>query len=267
MLFLCLILTIKINSSNNDRLVMKKTIWIDVGTHFGQEYNSIFGSNLSFYSNIIKRFVGGAILKRGKFVSKEGLKNILDLRSKLRKRSNEFHSIFIEANPKIVSRASVYLRADEVFNIALVGNSQDPFSIKKLYLGVGDELSQGSSIFAENDAVDKSTFIATMGITCDTFFYQLKLHIEELYDDYQILLRLNCEGTEDEVIYSLYNIFDNKLKMICGSLNDFKRLRGEDAAQKLDEFMDEKKLKFVFFSSHIYSWPQAHNAIMDLLEN
>ena len=73
---------------------MKKIIWIDVGTHFGQEYNSIFGSNLSFYSNIIKRFVGGAILKRGKFVSKEGLKNILDLRSKLRKRSNEFHSIF-----------------------------------------------------------------------------------------------------------------------------------------------------------------------------
>ena len=40
---------------------------------------------------------------------------------------------------KIVSRASVYLRADEVFNIVLLQSKS--FSIKKLYLGVGDELS------------------------------------------------------------------------------------------------------------------------------
>ena len=245
---------------------MRKIIWIDVGTHFGQEYNSIFGSNFSFYMHVFKRFIGGTILKRGKFVSKAGLKSILHARSKLRKRSNEFHTIFIEANSKIVSKKNVYLRADEVFNLALVNNSQDPLSISKLYLGAGDELSQGSSVFAENNAVDKSTFVTTIGVACDKFFHQLKLHIEELFDDYEILLRLNCEGVEDDVIYSVHKIFDDKLRMISGSLNDIERVRGVDASQKLEEFMNEKKLQFVFFSPLIYSWPSAHVAIMNLLD-
>ena len=244
---------------------MKKIIWIDVGTHFGQEYMSLFGSNMSFYWQLFKRFVSGGILKRGKFVSKEGLKNILHARKKIRKQSKEFHTIFIEANPKILSKKNVYLRADDVFNIALMGNTIEPLSISKLYLGIGDELSQGSSVFAENNAVDKNTFMTVMGISCDTFFNQLKLHIEELYDDYEIFLRLNCEGVEDEVIYSVYKIFGSKTAMISGSLNDVERVRGEDASQKLEEFMNEKELKFVFFSPLIYSWPAAHTAIMNLL--
>lgn len=244
---------------------MRKIIWIDVGTHFGQEYNSLFGSNQGFYWQLIKRFIGGVILKRGKFVSKEGLKNILYARKNIRMRSREFHTIFIEANPKIVSKKNVYLRADEVFNLALTDNTNEPLSISKLYLGTGDELSQGSSIFAENNAVDKNTFVTTVGVSCDNFFHQLKLHIEELYNDYEILLRLNCEGVEDEVIYSVYKIFGTKTAMISGSLNDVKRVRGEYASQKLDEFMNEKKLQFVFFSPLIYSWPRAHTAIMNLL--
>jgi hypothetical protein len=244
---------------------MRKIIWIDVGTHFGQEYNSLFGSSQSFYWQLIKRFIGGVILKRGKFVSKEGLKNIFYARKNIRMRSREFHTIFIEANPKIVSKKNVYLRADEVFNLALTDNTNEPLSISKLYLGTGDELSQGSSIFAENNAVDKNTFVTTMGVSCDTFFHQLKLHIDEIYNDYEILLRLNCEGVEDEVIYSVYKIFGTKTALISGSLNDVKRVRGEHASQKLDEFMDEKKLQFVFFSPLIYSWPRAHTAIMNLL--
>ena len=246
---------------------MKKIIWIDVGTHFGQEYQSLFGSNISFYFKIIKRFIGGVILRRGKFVSKKGLKDILYARKKIRKRSNEFYTIFIEANPKIISKKNVYVKADAVFNLALTENTNEPLSISKLYLGIGDELSQGSSIFAENNAVDKNTFMSIMGVSCDTFFHQLRIHIEKLYDDYKILLRLNCEGVEDEVIYSLYKIFGTKTAMISGSLNDVKRVRGLSASQKLDDFINEKKLKFVFFSPLIYSWPKAHTAIMNLLAN
>ena len=46
----------------------KKIIWLDVGTHFGQEYNSIFGSNFNFYIKIIKRFIN-VILKRQKSIN------------------------------------------------------------------------------------------------------------------------------------------------------------------------------------------------------
>ena len=244
-----------------------RIIWIDVGTHFAQEHSSIFGSNYSFYSFILRRFLSGKILKRGKFVSFNGLKNIIHARSKIRKRSKEFYTVFIEANPKIVSKKNIYLNADVVFNLALIDNVQAPLSITKLYLlKNGDELSQGSSVFSENDAVNKDTFLTTIGVSVNIFFHQLKLHIEELYDDYEILLRLNCEGMEDDVIYSVYNIFGSKTKMICGSLKDVERVKGLDAFQKLEKFMNENKLPFVFFSPLIYSWPDAHTAIMNLLD-
>ena len=33
------------------------------------------------------------------------------------------------------------------------------------------------------------------------------------------MLRLNCEGVEDEVIYAAQRIFGNKIKLIAGSLS------------------------------------------------
>ena len=244
---------------------MKKIIWIDVGTHFGQEHSSIFGSNYSFYSHIIRRFLGGKVLKRGKFVSFNGLKNIIHARSMIRKRSKEFYTIFIEANPKIVSKKNIYSNADVVFNLALMGNVQAPLSITKLYLGNGDELDQGSSVFLEKDNVNKRSYVTTIGASADVFFQQLRLHIDEMYNDYQILLRLNCEGAEDDVIYSLYESFGSKVKIICGSLKDVKGVKGLDAYKKLDKYLNDNKLPFVFFSSAIDSWPEAHTAIMNIL--
>ena len=245
---------------------MKKIIWVDVGTHFGQEYSSIFGSNISFFRHVIRRFLGGKVLKRGKFVSFNGLKNIIHARSNIRKRSKEFYTVFIEANPKIVSKKNIYLNADVVFNLALIDNVQAPLSITKLYLGNGDELSQGSSVFLEKENVDKGSFVTTIGASASIFFHQLKLHIEEMYNDYEILLRLNCEGAEDDVIYSVYNSFGNKLKLICGALKDVEEVKGLDASQKLDKFISDNKLLFVKFSSGIYSWPKAHAAVLNMLE-
>ncbi len=245
---------------------MKKIIWIDVGTHFGQEHRSIFGSNYSFYSHIIRRFLGGKVLKRGKFVSFKGLKNIIHARSMIRKRSKEFYTIFIEANPKIVSKKNIYSNADVVFNLALMGKVQTTLSIAKLYLGNGDELDQGSSVFLEKDNVNKSSYVTTIGASAKVFFQQLRLHIDEMYNDYQILLRLNCEGAEDDVIYSLYESFGSKVKIICGSLKDVEGVKGLDAYKKLDKYLNDNKLPFVFFSSAIDSWPEAHTAIMNILK-
>ena len=73
---------------------MKKIIWIDVGTHFAQEHSSLFGSNSSFYLYILKRFVGGKLLRRGKFVGLKDLRKIISSRSKIRKRENDFYSLY-----------------------------------------------------------------------------------------------------------------------------------------------------------------------------
>ena len=37
---------------------MTKLVYIDVGTHFGQEFNSMFGSQWYFFWKIIRRIIG-----------------------------------------------------------------------------------------------------------------------------------------------------------------------------------------------------------------
>ena len=75
----------------------KKIVWIDIGTHFGQEYNSIFGTNFFFYSIILKRFING-ILKRQKPINLSNLHDIIQKRSQIRKKSEYFYSIFTNIN-------------------------------------------------------------------------------------------------------------------------------------------------------------------------
>ena len=48
---------------------MKSIIYIDIGTHFAQEYNSIFGKNFSFYYIIFRRVLGYYLLRRGDKIS------------------------------------------------------------------------------------------------------------------------------------------------------------------------------------------------------
>ena len=245
---------------------MTKIIWIDVGTHFGQEHSSIFGTNFSFYKHIGRRVLGAKILNRGRSVSFQGLKDIIYARTRIRKRSREFCTVFVEANPKIVYKKNIYQDADMVFNLALTDDSQTPVSITKLYLGNGSELSQGSSVFLEKDNVNKDSYIPVLGVSTKDFFSKLGLYFDKTFGDYDVLLRLNCEGVEDDVIYSAHNTFGSKLKLICGSLKDVEGVKGLYASQKLDKFISDNKLLFVLFHSGIHSWPKAHGAVLNLLK-
>ena len=102
---------------------MKKVVWIDVGTHFAQEHGSIFSSNVIFYFFIIRRFISSKLFRRGKFVTLQTLKEIISTRNKLRKKTQDFYSIFIEANSEIARKMKFYPEADLFFNLALTNNS------------------------------------------------------------------------------------------------------------------------------------------------
>ena len=244
---------------------MKKIIWIDVGTHFGQEYSSIFGPNFNFYLRMIRRFIGASIFRRGKFINYNDLREFFFTRARIRERHKNFHTIFVEANPKIAFTRKIYLMADMVFNMAITNDSQPYPSVTKLYLGQGDELSQGSSALIEKKNVHKDIYIATLGVSSDIFFKQLYLYLNEKFSHYDVLLRLNCEGVEDDVIYSAHSNFGNNLKLICGSLKDVEEVKGLKASQKLENFMKDKGLLFRKFHSRMDTWPKAHAAVLDLL--
>lgn len=243
---------------------MKKIIWIDVGTHNAQEYESAFGSNSKFIWRIFRRFIGKVIFLRGNFLNLDLLKSINSSRNFFKKNKSRFKFFFIEANSKIITQQKVYLEADAVFNVALTSNDAEAAEITKLYIANNDDSSQGSSIYIEKDNVTEDLFKLCIGINPLKFFISIEKYLKELGHDYVVLLRLNCEGSEDDVIYSAYECFGSKLKLICGSLKDVKVVKGEKSYEDIHNFMVNKNLPFVFFSSDINSWSKAHSAIKNL---
>ena len=232
---------------------MKKVVWIDVGTHFAQEHGSIFSSNAIFYFFIIRRFISSKLFRRGKFVTLQTLKEIISTRNKLRKKTQDFYSIFIEANSEIARKMKFYPDADLFFNLALTNNSSQSPSITKLYLGDGNALSQGSSIFLEKHNVKQENFVAAFGVSTNDFFKELELYLSNQFSDYVAIIRLNCEGVEDDVIYSAHKYFGSKLQLICGSLKDVKGVKGPEALNRLEEFISENGLVFAKFYAPIYT--------------
>ena len=99
------------------------------------------------------------------------------------------------------------------------------------------------------------------------FFEEIREYLDNKFGDYDVLLRLNCEGVEDEVIFSAHQQLSNKLKLICGSLKDVEELKGKQAAEDLDSYMENNGLPFVKFSSGIYSWYEAHSMILSLVKD
>ena len=243
----------------------KKIIWIDVGTHFAQEYNSIFGTNISFFTHIVKRYIGGNIFGRGSSINISGLKDIIQTRIQIKKKQHFFYTIFVEANHNIAREKNFYPFADLFFNLAIAENNKKSNSIIKLYLGDGEIYSQGSTIFKNKNGINKDKFVLTSSVSANAFFREIEIFLNEQFKNYVVLLRLNCEGVEDHVIYSAHKHFQKKLKLICGSLKDVRDIKGQHAFQKLEKYIANNRISFVNFASHINSWRESHKEILNLL--
>jgi hypothetical protein len=247
----------------NKQVKNSKIVYIDIGTHFAQEYQSIFGSQKYFFTKIvhmgIRRLIGFYLLQRGERFSFGNLKELISQRRNLRKKKDCFISFFVEANPRVIQNSGIYKNADGVFNCALTGEKE--FSLVNLYLANSDALSQGSSIFLSKHNVSVSDAIPTLGVPTDLFFKSLQELIEHSVFEYSVILRLNCEGVEDDVIYSAHKVFSNKLVLVMGSLKDVQGCKGDAAYEALQKYLKINKLPFVFFSSAITSWVQAHKSI------
>ena len=85
--------------------------------------------------------------------------------------------------------------------------------------------------------------------------------MDKAFEDYEILLRLNCEGMEDDIIYSCEKLFKNKLKLVMGALDDVKKIKSEIIYNDLINFMREKNLKFTYFTPDPNTWLKAHETI------
>ena len=152
-----------------------------------------------------------------------------------------------------------------MFNCALTGEQQ--FSLVNLYLANHDQLSQGSSIFTSKANVSVEDAVPTLGVPSNLFFTSLKSLIEGAVSEYSVILRLNCEGVEDDVIYAAHKVFKDKLKLTMGSLKDVRGCKGDAAYDALEEYLNINKIPFVFFSSSVHSWREAHHSINKLIKS
>jgi hypothetical protein len=247
---------------------MSKVVYIDIGTHLGQEYNSLFGSDYNFIVRVIRRLIGYHVFKRGEKFTFKDFQSIKSLRKKAKEIRKDFLFYFVEANSKIINHENVYNSAHGVFNCALTNKSA--VDITKLYVAKNNPLSHSNSIFETKFKFfgwDINNFVPTVGVPANVFFHAFKQSVESLNEDYVVILRINCEGVEDDAIYAAHSCFKDKLVLVSGSLKDVKICKSEEAYYKMMDYMDINKLPFVFFSPSTKTWLDAHNSIINAHQN
>lgn len=246
----------------------KKIIWLDIGTHFAQEYSAIFGPNFNFFNALIRRLLSWKLFGRGYPISYSQIRILLESRSFIKRNRNLFHIIFVEANTSIFQSKKIYKEADIAINTALTDETDDSFSLQKLYIKNHDEMSQSSSIYREKKEKNKKNnddYMLVNGVTSSAFMSNLEEYLREKFQDYALMLRINCEGAEDSIIYSAQDVFDKKLKLISGSLKDVGVYKGEDALNALNHFIEDKDIKLIYFSPEIHSWFEGFSSIVRLV--
>ena len=238
----------------------KKIIWIDIGTHYAQEYKSIFSTDLYFYWKIFRRFIGSKLLKRGNFLKYTDLVNLNAYRKYLKKNIKYFHFTFIEANYKIL-KSPIYNDAHDVFCFAIGSDKKNYIKIGKLYHADCDETSQGNSIYKNKGNINIDNFNSCILIDANKFSDYYKIFLDKKFNTYDVILRVNCEGSEDDVIYAIHKTFKNKLKIILGSLKDVKGVKGEKEYINLENYIKKNKLRFIDFSSSVHTWLASFSAL------
>lgn len=238
---------------------MARLIWIDVGTHFGQEYQSIFGSSWKFYTRLV-RLLLRRLLRGDRNISMSKVLSLPRVRRSLREQRSDFMFVFVEANHKIIAGRKVYAEADAVFNAAILDESESGVVVRKLFLANGDQLSQGSSVFASKHNAQTHNYILTIGVCANSFFRNLESEIVRELNESTVMLRLNCEGVEDSVIYAAHRVFGRRLQLVCGSLKDVKGIKGDEAFDELNRFIENNKIRYEPFSSNASTWLVAHEA-------
>ena len=240
---------------------MTKLIWLDVGTHAGQEFDSVFASDFIFYMKFIKRSL--IDIYRGNFSSEliQSFRNSVRARMQIKNLKGEIVRIGVEANPKIVTKYKIYRQIDMVFNLGLKNGSDFSSRIEPLFIGNGDLLSQGSSLYKEKHNVSQALSIPVFAVDPTRFLTTLDEYLRSMFEDFVVFLRLNCEGAEDEVIFTAHTVFADRLCLLGGSLKDVKDVKGDDAYHRLIHYLESQALPFYEFNGNCTTWGDAHSAL------
>tara|TARA_Y100000589_G_scaffold326329_1_gene365891 strand:- start:2762 stop:3553 length:792 start_codon:yes stop_codon:yes gene_type:complete len=254
-------------------------VFIDVGTHKGQELMSMFRlryiikrsiihsiKKLPIITPLLFKFSGNYLFRdSNSCLSFRQLIGLVISNLKFKKLRKKLYVIAIEPNHFLLDEP-VYKLVDQTLCIGFNQIDSPDLSIKKLFYPKNDKSEQGATIlknythqecFRENDYFH---------IICGNPSRIIKeLNTLENLKSKKIILRINCEGLEDDVIYSLHNHFKKNLVLVLGSLKDVLEIKGKTSYENLINFMEKQNIKFQPFNDGIRDWPKAHAEILQLI--
>ena len=246
----------------------KKLVYLDVGTHLGQEFMALLGhSSAMLWWKFFKIWVASVII-RNKVVHSiefnEAIKIIRSLKA-LRVNKANIYSILIEPNYRVFG-SEAYQIANKVFCIAL-GDEGKPLGFGKLYFPDSLKTSQGASLYDSKNNVDLSDGDAVVVVSSFEFASQLKQDLDSRFGEnqYELIIRLNCEGAEDSVIYAFKDRFKDQFNHVFGSLKDVGELKGHAELDALYDFLKDTGLEFTQFSPLYPTWHRAFSKIGKLI--
>lgn len=238
--------------------------FVDVGTHYGQEYNALFDNSLyKLFWKYIRRKIGALCgIGSKETVSLSDLFCLNRLSSDLVSRRDEIFYICVEPNSRLYRR-SVYQQADLVVSSAISDISgKDSLAFTKLFFSDKGDESQAASVFEQNSQINAQKHRTVLNISPKMFATVLKTIID--VND-KVILRINNEGAEDDVIYALHSVFNDRLSLVMGSLKDVGVVKGRHAADKLETFMMCHNIRYIEFHSSILTWRNAMRAVKQML--
>lgn len=135
-------------------------------------------------------------------------------------------------------------------------NITQPLSLRN-YFFYSNSLS--NSIFKK-----KRKFIDQKKLLCiDIKFFLKKIFLDNKSTrKYKVLLRINCEGSEYNIIKEFISNNIN-LSYIMGSINDIKKIHGNKKFKEITNLINKKKIKFLYFKG---SDPSTWNNAIDIFQ-
>ena len=133
----------------------------------------------------------------------------------------------------------------------------------KLFFANNDPKSAGNSIYSSKGNVNKNHFRNVLALNSSELLEILEKTY--LHENSKVILRMNCEGMEDEIIYEFKKYLANRLKGIMGSLKDVKSIKGNKKYSQLMKFIDDEEIIFVPFSDNLDTWSKAHSFLFSLI--
>ena len=245
-----------------------KLIYIDIGTHKGQEFDALCMNKFILIYKLFKHNLISFTSKKHKFINLKKQKSLLKSCKYIRQNKNKIVSILIEPNFKLFKN-KCYKNADITMACSISNTSDKNVSLNKLYMPLKEEYSQSSSLYKSKfDSLDISTnFITTLSLNSLKLFQIIKDYLECKSFEYEnIILRVNNEGNEDECIYKIIEIFKNKNIFIMGSLEDVGKIKGDQKFNNLKQFLKDKNMNTYKFNTILDSWIEPLFVIKNLID-